>query len=261
MLNTMQSFSWAFSTVRRITFLCLLPSLAVAGELPFKKTASFVTDTQLPMNVGSMRSETFIKKQGDSYIVGEWLTENNRFSGNKKTFNLTMDGYVHSVDLDSMECTKTDVSEVQGAFDDPAKAYEFMKTSMGLKEAGNCEGGGYKGKLLQSSMMKLCSLNGFTLWTEGMGARTESQDIKFDKSFDSSKISLPKGVECKKGPSVADIMGSMQTGAVQGASASSSAGAQASDRSERSNQQPMTQEDAMKAAQEALKGLEGLFGK
>jgi len=256
MQNTIRSLSLVLVTLNRTAFflLFLLPGMVIADKLPFKKTASFVTDTKLPMNMGSMRSETYIKKQGDSYVVGEWLTENNRFSGNKKTFNLTMDGYVHSVDLGSMECTKTDVSEVQGAFDDPEEAFEFMKTSMGLKESGACKGGGYEGTLLQSSMMKVCSLDGFTLWTEAMGARTESQDIKFDQSIDASKLSLPKGVECKKGASVADIMGSMQGGAV-------SSSAEAAERSARTNQQPMTQEDAMKAAQEALKGLEGLFGK
>lgn len=245
-------------------FSVLISSASFAAKFPYD-SAYFVTETTLPGNIGSMRSEHYILKDAKKFITAEWATENNRFQGSSKKLNLTKNGFVYAVDLVTRSCTQTDIKDVENTFDDPEEAMEMMKTSMNMKKAGKCEGSGYDGVLYESMMGRFCFHKDiFMLWTEVLGSRTEAKDIKFNGRIPKDKISLPKGLDCKRGMSFAEAM-SAADGAVVGESASESAVSASDTASSSSNPveptQEMTPEEAMKAAQDLLQGLGDLLGK
>jgi len=161
-----------------------------------------------------MSSKVYIQFAEDisDYLEAEWREQKTPI-GTERTFILTKQGIVYSLNLDTQQCTQQDVSKImkgltQGS--DPQQFAEEMRKQMGLKEQGSCEGAGLTGTKYVSQLGSLCLYkDAFLLWQEMMGSNTRVTKVQFDKALPRDKIQLPKNVNCIQDPSLEEALGNI----------------------------------------------------
>jgi len=173
------------------------------------KSAIFKTITD--SSVTKIESETFITFSNNinDSITAEW-TRQETFGRVTNSLNLTKNGVISHLDLDTKKCTETDIKEMTDKINDPEKLAAQMKQSMNMKPNGTCEGEGYPGIKYTHSFGEACLYKDvFMLWVSAMGTTTRTTDIQFDVSLPEGKINLPAGTKCVPGPDLSQGFGGM----------------------------------------------------
>jgi hypothetical protein len=260
----METFLRVFlSTTLAITILWPFPALSMT----FKHKSAIYTEITTGMREATITVYTNFPEGKDvtEYIRAEYVDEKT-FAGRERSLNLTKDGFMHRVNLDTGQCTKTDIRKMTEGFykgDDPEKISKEMQQSLGLEKVGTCSGAGLNGEHLKSSFTEMCMYkNVIPLWQKTMGTESRITEIEFDVRLPKDKINLPNNVTCTKGPDMEDIRKKMRG---QSDSYPQQAPDSSSDSSyDQQNQTPPdapNMDEAMKKAQEAMKALGDMFKK
>ncbi len=233
-----------------ISLLLLLLSTEIySASFPYKTVISESVTTG-PMT--EITTSTYSSFDGDvnTMISAEWSTQKTP-AGKKRTFNLTKNGFVYAVDLDTKHCTKTDIKAMMNAISDPEAMSKDMKRQMGLKENGTCEGAGYKGIKYSSQFGEMCFYKDvFLLWQKVMGTQTKVTRVEFDVDLPKDKITLPAGIKCVEGPDISQGLRGLQ----------SYRGSDSPDAASGSSQQEAPQ-NAPQNMDDAMKMFKDMFGK
>jgi len=234
-----------------ILLLILSPSV-YSASLPYS-SAIYDQVMEGPMGV-KITTTAYVRfsKNIDDTLFAEWVTEENSFTGVQRKFNLTTGSVIYALNLDTKKCTKTNIKDVTAMVNDPEQFADMMKTQMGLKQAGSCEGAGLKGVKYTSSFGEMCfHKDVFLLWQKAMGSTTTISNIKFDVPLPKNKTQLPDNVTCTAGPDISKGFGDM------GVSSSSAAREQRAIGNQQ--QTPANMDEAMKKAKEAMENFGDLF--
>lgn len=235
------------NSVLSILVLFSISSTAFCASFPHK-TVSYKSTMKGPMVSVETDSYVVFSDDPNESITAEW-TKQASPAGNKRTFNLTQQGKVYALDLDTQHCTKTDLQPMMDQIGDPEKFAQQMKQQMGLKKSGACAGAGLPGTKYTSSFGEMCFYQDvFLLWQKVMGSTTTISDVVFDETLPQEKIELPSGVTCVDGPDLSKGLDGLRE-----YSNSSAA------KSKPKTQNPQSMEEAMKKAQEAMEQLKGMY--
>ncbi|MBT8436325.1 MAG: hypothetical protein KJP11_03050 [Gammaproteobacteria bacterium] len=248
-----------------LILLLILPfSNSYSAPFPYK-SAIFKTITD--GGVFKHESETYItfSKNPEDSLSAEWASQE-ALGRVERSFNLTKDGVVYHLDLDTNQCTKTNIQVLTDRINDPERLARQMKQELQMKPAGNCKGGGYEGTRYTHSFGEMCLLDDvFMLWQKSPGATTEVTEIRFDVRLPEDKITLPSGVNCVPGPDLSKGIGGMMSYG-QSNSATQQNNSQGNTSGGSTNQQQPSQEEMEKMQKQATdmmknlgKSLEGLF--
>ncbi len=233
------------NSILPILVLFSISSTAFCASFPHK-TVSYKSTMKGPMVSVETDSYVVFSNDPNESITGEWTTQTTP-TGNKRTFNLTRQGKVYALDLNTQHCTKTNLQPMMDQIGDPEK----FAQQMGLKKSGGCEGAGLPGIKYTSSFGEMCIYQDvFLLWQKVLGSTTTISDVVFDESLPQEKIELPSGVSCVDGPDLSKGLDGLRE-------YSSSAGTNA--KSKPKTQNPQSMEEAMKKAQEAMEQLKGMY--
>ena len=238
-----------------IIFLPIANSYAASSFSANSAIFKTITDG----GVFKQESETFMtfSKDPEGSIMAEWAIQET-LGQVERSFNLTKGGFVHHLNLDTKQCTKTNIKVLTDRVNDPERFAQQMKQQLNMKPAGTCEGAGHKGIKYTHSLGEICLLDDvFMLWQKSAGVTTTVTDVRFNVSLPEDKITLPAGVKCVPGPDLTQGIGGM----MNYGQSSPAAG-----QSDSANQPPPSQEEMQKLQKQANemmknlgKSLEGLF--
>ena len=248
-----------------LTLLLLLPfSSSYSASFPYK-SAIFKTVTDGGVFKNESETYTSFSKNPEDSITAEWARQE-ALGRVERSLNLTKGGVLYHLNLDTNQCTKTNIKALTDKINDPERLAKQMKQDLQMKPAGPCKGDGHKGILYTHSFGEICLLDDvFMLWQKSPGVTSKVTDIKFDVRLPKDKITLPSGVNCVPGPDLSQGLGGMMNYG-QSNSASGQGDSQSGTSSSSTTQQQPSQEEMEKLQKQANemmknlgKSLEGLF--
>jgi len=240
-----------------LTLLLLLAfSNSSSASFPYKSAIFKTTTDGGVVKIESQTYMTFSKNPEDS-ITAEWSVQET-MGQVERSFNLTKGGFVYHLNLDTKQCTKTNIKVFTDQINDPERLAKQMKQALQMKPAGSCEGDGHKGTKYTHSMGEICLLDDvFMLWQKSLGGMTTVTDIQFDANLPKDKITLPSDVNCVPGPDLSKGIGGMMNYGQSNSAAEQGSSANQPPPSQEEMQQLQKQADEM--MKNLGKSLEGLF--
>ncbi len=238
-----------------VSILYLFSVSTAYAALSFK-TAIYESVTEGPMMKSSSTYYSDYDNNLDKAISSEWRTET-IMGRQTRSLIINKQGKVYNVDLDTRQCTVTDISGITNAIHDPEDFAKSLKQQMNFQESGTCSGAGLQGKKYTSSFGEMCFYDDvFMLWQKTMGTHIRVTKVEFDKKLPKDKISLPAGIKCTEGP---DLSKGFEGFKSPGINEQNEQNEQQSEMPARDEQQP-SQQDIENAIEQAKDAMKQLFG-